>query len=74
MSEREGLQDGSETYKIRNEYIRRNAQVEQVGDKVREAGLRWFGHALRRDSGYTETLWSYQAGGKEDDLRGGLWM
>lgn len=38
--------------KIRNEQIRGTVQVEQFGGKAREARLRWFGHVLRRDSGY----------------------
>lgn len=29
------------------------AQIEQSGDKVREARLRWFGHAQRRAGGYS---------------------
>ncbi|KAK3514013.1 hypothetical protein QTP70_001283 [Hemibagrus guttatus] len=35
---------------IRNEYIRGTAHVGRLGDKVREARLRWFGHVQRRDS------------------------
>ncbi|XP_062865903.1 uncharacterized protein LOC134328668 [Trichomycterus rosablanca] len=38
--------------KVRNEIIRGTAQVKQLGDKVREARLRWFGHVQRRDSEY----------------------
>ncbi|KAK3548339.1 hypothetical protein QTP70_010303 [Hemibagrus guttatus] len=37
---------------IRNEYIRGTAHVGRLGDKVREARLRWFGHVQRRDSEY----------------------
>lgn len=37
--------------KIRNEHTRGTAQVERIRDKVREAGLRWFGHAQLRDDG-----------------------
>ncbi|KAK3550446.1 hypothetical protein QTP86_025724, partial [Hemibagrus guttatus] len=36
--------------RIRNEYIRGTAHVERLGDKVREARLRWFGHVQRRES------------------------
>ncbi|KAK3509654.1 hypothetical protein QTP70_008356 [Hemibagrus guttatus] len=36
--------------RIRNEYIRGTAHVGRLGDKVREARLRWFGHVQRRDS------------------------
>ncbi|KAK3548709.1 hypothetical protein QTP70_017261, partial [Hemibagrus guttatus] len=38
--------------RIRNEYIRGTAHVGRLGDKVREARLRWFGHVQRRDSEY----------------------
>ncbi|KAK3572429.1 hypothetical protein QTP86_032648 [Hemibagrus guttatus] len=38
--------------RIRNEYIRGTAHVGCLGDKVREARLRWFGHVQRRDSEY----------------------
>ncbi|KAK3572390.1 hypothetical protein QTP86_032612 [Hemibagrus guttatus] len=37
--------------RIRNEYIRGTAHVGRLGDKVREARLRWFGHVQRRDMG-----------------------
>ncbi|KAK3514670.1 hypothetical protein QTP70_021577 [Hemibagrus guttatus] len=35
--------------RIRNEYIRGTAHVGHLGDKVREARLRWFGHVQRRE-------------------------
>ncbi|KAK3513451.1 hypothetical protein QTP70_015450, partial [Hemibagrus guttatus] len=35
--------------RIRNEYIRGTAHVGRLGDKVREAKLRWFGHVQRRE-------------------------
>ncbi|KAK3540906.1 hypothetical protein QTP86_004170 [Hemibagrus guttatus] len=35
--------------RIRNEYIRGTAHVGRLGDKVREARLRWFGNVQRRD-------------------------
>ncbi|KAK3545101.1 hypothetical protein QTP70_000575 [Hemibagrus guttatus] len=38
--------------RIRNEYIRGTAHVGRLGDKVREARLRWFGHVQRRESAY----------------------
>ncbi|KAK3554939.1 hypothetical protein QTP86_001876 [Hemibagrus guttatus] len=38
--------------RIRNEYIRGTAHVGRLGDKVREARLRWFGHVQRRDRGH----------------------
>ncbi|KAK3570050.1 hypothetical protein QTP86_009597 [Hemibagrus guttatus] len=38
--------------RIRNEYIRGTAHVGRLGDKVREARLRWFGHVQRRERFY----------------------
>ncbi|MCJ8749155.1 hypothetical protein PDJAM_G00173060 [Pangasius djambal] len=38
--------------RIRKEYIRGTAHVGCLGDKVREARLRWFGHVQRRESEY----------------------
>ncbi|KAK3534050.1 hypothetical protein QTP86_001200 [Hemibagrus guttatus] len=35
---------------VSNEYIRGTAHVGRLGDKVREARLRWFGHVQRRES------------------------
>ncbi|KAK3518309.1 hypothetical protein QTP86_020982 [Hemibagrus guttatus] len=35
--------------RIRNEYIRGTAHVGRLGDNVREARLRWFGHVQRRE-------------------------
>lgn len=37
---------------IRNEHIRRTAQVGRFADKTRELRLRQFGHGRRRDGGY----------------------
>ena len=38
--------------KIRNEYIRSTVKVEQLGTKMREGRLRWYGHVMRRDQEY----------------------
>ena len=38
--------------KIKNEFIRETAQVRQIGDKVREARLRWYGHVQRWNGEY----------------------
>ena len=38
--------------KIRNEYIRGAVKVEQLGMKMREGRLRWYGHVMRRDQEY----------------------
>ncbi|KAK3526945.1 hypothetical protein QTP86_005766 [Hemibagrus guttatus] len=35
--------------RIRNEYIRGTAHVGHLGDKVKKARLRWFGHVQRRE-------------------------
>ena len=37
---------------IMNEYIRRTAQMGRVGEKTREARLRWYGHVRGKDDGY----------------------
>ncbi|KAK3566676.1 hypothetical protein QTP86_003041 [Hemibagrus guttatus] len=42
--------------RIRNEYIRGTAHVGCLGDKVREARLRWFGHVQRRERRRRETF------------------
>ena len=38
--------------KIRNKYIRGTVKVEQLGMKMREGRLRWYGHVMRRDQEY----------------------
>ncbi|KAK3520903.1 hypothetical protein QTP86_003762 [Hemibagrus guttatus] len=42
--------------RIRNEYIRGTAHVGRLGDKVREARLRWFGHVQRRESAVDSSI------------------
>ncbi|KAK3555071.1 hypothetical protein QTP86_007981 [Hemibagrus guttatus] len=54
--------------RIRNEYIRGTAHVGRLGDKVREARLRWFGHVQRRERGppqYTDLPWAQTRGGEQ---------
>ena len=38
--------------RIRNEHIRGTAGVKRLGEKLREARLRWYEHVCRRDAGY----------------------
>ena len=38
--------------KIRNEYIRGIVKVEQLGMKMREGRLKWYGHVVRKDQDY----------------------
>ena len=38
--------------KIRNEYVRGNAKIAKLGDKLRNARLRWYGHVKRREEDY----------------------
>ena len=38
--------------KIRNEHIRSTVKIEQLGMKMREGRLRWYGHVMRRDQEY----------------------
>ncbi|KAK3550617.1 hypothetical protein QTP70_000690 [Hemibagrus guttatus] len=54
--------------RIRNEYIRGTAHVGRLGDKVREARLRWFGHVQRRDSSYMIVNSSQHAAGQRAQL------
>ncbi|KAK3510464.1 hypothetical protein QTP70_008662 [Hemibagrus guttatus] len=42
--------------RITNEYIRGTAHVGRLGDKVREARLRWFGHVQRRETSLTSAV------------------
>ena len=37
--------------KIRNEYVRGTAKIAKLGDKLRNARLRWYGHVKRREEG-----------------------
>ena len=38
--------------KIRNEHIRNTVKIEQLGMKIREDRLRWYGHVMKRDQEY----------------------
>ena len=38
--------------KIRNEYVRGTAKITKLGDKLRNARLRWYGHIKRREKDY----------------------
>ena len=38
--------------KIRNKYVRGTAKIAKLGDKLRNARLRWYGHVKRREKGY----------------------
>ena len=38
--------------KIKNEFIRGTAHVRQIGEKVREARLRWYGYVQRQNAEY----------------------
>ena len=40
--------------KIRNEYVRGTAKIAKLGDKLRNARLRWYGHLKRREEDYVE--------------------
>ena len=39
-------------YWCNNEHIRSTVKVEQLGMKMREGRLRWYGHVMRRDQEY----------------------
>ena len=38
--------------KIRNEYMRGTAKIAKLGEKLRNARLRWYGHVKRREEDY----------------------
>ena len=38
--------------KTKNEYVRGTAKIAKLGDKLRNARLRWYGHVKRREEGY----------------------
>ena len=38
--------------KIRNEYVRGTAKIAKLGDKLRNARLRWYGHVKRREEDF----------------------
>ena len=38
--------------RIRNEVVKETTQTRRLGEKTREARLKWFGHVQRRDRGY----------------------
>ena len=61
--------------KIRNEYIRVTVKVEQLGMKMREGRLRWYGHVIRRDQEYVgikmmemKLLGKRKKGGQREDF------
>ena len=39
-------------HKIKNEYMRGTVKIAKLGDKLRNARLRWYGHMKRREEGY----------------------
>ena len=50
--------------KIRNEYIRSTVKVKQLGMKMREGRLRWYGHVMRKDQEYVRKMMEMQLSGK----------
>ena len=38
--------------KIRNEYVRGTAKITKLGDNLRDARLRWYGHVKRKEESY----------------------
>ena len=63
--------------KIRNEYVRGTAKIAKLGDKLRNARLRWYGHVKRREEGYvgkTMMKMACQAEGKEEGQGEGGWI
>ena len=38
--------------RVQNEEVRKRMKVSPLGDKIREARLRWYGHVIRREEEY----------------------
>ena len=56
--------------KIRKKYIRGTVEVEQLGMKVREGRLRWYGYIMRRDQEYMgRKVMEIELSGKKKRLR-----
>ena len=63
--------------KIRNEYMKGTAKIAKLGDKLRNARLRWYGHVKRREEDYVgKRIWRWrcQAEGKKKGQREGGWI
>ena len=62
--------------KIRNEYVRGTAKIAKLGDKLRNARLRWYGHVKRREEDYMGKMMMEMAvpGIREEGQREGRWI
>ncbi|KAK3544182.1 hypothetical protein QTP86_006029 [Hemibagrus guttatus] len=60
--------------RIRNEYIRGTAHVGRLGDKVREARLRWFGHVQRRERNFKLSMYAIDIKYQIIDIKSELCM
>ena len=50
--------------KIRNEYVRWTAKIAKLGDKLRNARLRWYGHVKRREGYVGKRMMEMAVSGK----------
>ena len=62
--------------KIRNEYVKGTAKIAKLGDKLRNARLRWYGHVKRKDYVGKRMMEMAVPGikGKEEGQREGGWI
>ena len=61
--------------KIRNEYVRGTAKIAKLGDKHRNAKLRWYGHVKRREEGYVgKTMMKMAVPGRRKRESGWIWQ
>ena len=68
---------GTRKDKIRNEYVRGTAKIAKLGDKLRNARLRWYGHVKKREEGYVgKTIMEMAVvpGGRKSGRPRGRWM
>ena len=62
--------------KIRNEYVRGTAKIAKLGDKLRNARLRWYGQVKRREEDYVAKRMMEMAvpGRRKRGRQGRRWM
>ena len=59
---------------IRNEYVRGTAKIAKLGDKLRNARLRWYGHVKRREDYVGKRMMEMTVPGRRKRGRPRRWM
>ena len=60
--------------KIKNEYVRGTAKIAKLGDKLRDAMLRWYGHVKRREGCVGKRMTEMAVPGRKKRGRPRRWM